>query len=349
MVSQATSYAQDLLRVECPLSDERKFYLMQKSSYWVDDIHCVNNRYYKWVISNKRAAHKKRTKSQRVLGRTKNTHKFKSSLRKKKIASPLQKRRLAPRSVTSDVSQQRKIASTSPKKTPTHKRLQLSADDTGVFDFNLGLGANYYSHNQKGALGGANVGALFLNNLSISTSYERKNFKMETQAQSYKFKYDAGGTQTERRLYSYGFNIFYKNFFLGLNIEQQPLFKNNGSNIEMTTETAVLPSLGLKWDIPLSTTIETHLHIQTSLNYFMDSQASDPNIKVSDHSGFGANIKTRLSRKLNKSKRYPMYYYWSNDFSHRDYERAVQWGGSNGTVDSQHFHFNSSVGIKIEF
>jgi hypothetical protein len=225
----------------------------------------------------------------------------------------------------------------------------LDKDDTGIFDFGIGYGGKFYSHGQSGALGSANVGALFLNNLSFFTSYEKRNFKLETEANTYKFKYDVNGSSSEKQLYSYSLRSFYQNFFLGITFEQQPLFKNGGNGVEMVAETSILPSLGYKWDIELSSKIETRLLLQTSVGYFLDSSASDPDIKISNHKGFSAEIKTRLTRRLNKSKRFPIYYFWSNDLGYRDYERSVEWGTSSGSVKSEHLHFNSTVGLKIEF
>ncbi|MDC1174850.1 LysM domain-containing protein, partial [Bacteriovoracaceae bacterium] len=225
----------------------------------------------------------------------------------------------------------------------------LDKDDTGIFDLGIGLGGKYYSHSQSGALGSANVGVLFLNNFSLFTSYEKKNFKLEMEAYSYKFKYDVSGSSTERQLYGYSLKSYYKNLFFGVAFEQQPLFKNNGGDVELVAESGVLPSLGYKWNIILSTKIETRLLVQTSVSYLLDSSASDPDVKISEHKGFGADVKTRLTRRLNKSKCFPIYYYWSNDLGYRDYERFVEWGTSNGTVRSEHLHFNSTIGLKIEF
>ena len=131
--------------------------------------------------------------------------------------------------------------------------------------------------------------------------------------------------------------------------EQQPLFKNNGSDVEIVSESSILPSLGYNWKVELRTTIETRLLVQASVSYLLDSSASDPDVKISEHKGFGADVKTRLTRRLNTSKRFPIYYYWSNDVGYRDYERSVEWGTSNGPVESEHIHLNSTIGFKIAF
>lgn len=222
--------------------------------------------------------------------------------------------------------------------------------NTGVFDFGIGFGAKYYSHNQSGALGSANVGALFLNNLSFFTSYDQRNLKVEGEANIYKFRYEVNASGAERHLYGYSLKSYYKNLFFGVSFDQQPLFKNSGDEVEMVAEAIVTPSLGYQWDIELNTKIESRLIVQTSISYLMDSSASDPEVRISKHKGFAGDVKTRLTRRFSTKKRFPTYYYfWSNDIGFRDYERSVKWGTSSGTVESDHLHFNSTIGLKIKF
>lgn len=230
------------------------------------------------------------------------------------------------------------------------KKVQvLDKDDTGIFDFGLGAGARYYSHIQSGALGSANIGTLFLNNLSLFTSYTRRKFGIKMNIDSYKYKYSANSSESEKQLYSYTLQVSYNRFLLGLGVEQQPLFKNSNGTIEMVAESAVLPFLGYKWHIGLSEKIKTYLDIQASASYLVDSSASDSSVKLSSHSGYGADIKTKLVRKLGSSKRYPLYYFWSNDINYRNYKRNVEWSASSGKASTEQINLNSTVGLKIEF
>lgn len=230
------------------------------------------------------------------------------------------------------------------------KKVQvLDKDGTGIFDFGLGAGARYYSHTQSGALGSANIGTLFLNNLSLFTSYTRREFGVKMNIDSYKYKYSANSSESEKQLYSYSLQVSYNRFLLGLGVEQQPLFKNSNGTIEMVAESAVLPFLGYKWHIELSEKIKTYLDIQASASYLVDSSASDSSVKISSHSGYGADVKTKLVRKLGSSKRYPLYYFWSNDISYRNYERNVEWSTSSGKANTEQINLNSTIGLKIEF
>jgi len=321
--------AQEKFKTTCPLSKKEMFKLIESSPYWVDNIECINDEYYQWNISNKRAIYPHFQKGHKIT-----KHKS-SKVRKPKrqIASAI-KRRPA------------QISSVQPNR---KKEIALDKNETGIFDFGVGLGGKYYSHGQSGVLGSANVGALFLNNISLFTSYAKRNFKLETRANTYKFSYDVNGSISEKQLYSYSIRSYYKNLFFGLSFEQQPLFKNSSGNIEMVTESFILPSLGYNWNIQLSTKIDTQLSVQASASYYMESSASDPDIKISGYKGFGADIQTRLTRKINNSKRFPLYYYWSNEVGYRDYKRSVNWGNSSGTVNSSHLNLNSTIGLKIEF
>ena len=166
---------------------------------------------------------------------------------------------------------------------------------------------------------------------------------------SYKYKYSANSSESEKQLYSYSLQVSYNRFLLGLGVEQQPLFKNSNSTIEMVAESAVLPYLGYKWHIGLSEKIKTYLDILASASYLVDSSTSDSSVKLRSHSGYGADVKTKLVRKLGSSKRYPLYYFWSNDISYRNYERNVEWSTSRGKVNTEQINLNSTIGLKIEF
>lgn len=342
----ASIQAEQVFKTECPLSKKTKFRLIKNSRNWVDDIECVNNKYYKWYISNKSAIYPNFQIGNEIAKGKAKTHISKTSKIKREIASLQSKKPKTNR--TKNPKKQNRIPAAKTFPEDSNEKA-LDKNDTGIFDFGIGYGGKFYSHGQSGALGSANVGALFLNNLSFFTSYEKRNFKLETEANTYKFKYDVNGSSSEKQLYSYSLRSFYQNFFLGITFEQQPLFKNGGNGVEMVAESSILPSLGYEWDIELSSKIETRLLLQTSVGYFLDSSASDPDIKISNHKGFSAEIKTRLTRRLNKSERFPIYYFWSNDLRYRDYERSVEWGTSSGSVKSEHLHFNSTVGLKIEF
>lgn len=225
----------------------------------------------------------------------------------------------------------------------------LDRDESGIFDLSLGMGAYYYSHSQSRVLGDANIGALFLNKLSLSTSYRKGNFKFEAGATSYEFKYVFSGNESKRRMYETDLKLFYRSLFIGGRLEQKPLFKNSNGQIEMVAETFVIPTFGLEFDFLISDTIPTFLMLRPSVSYFMDSSSSETSVKLSDQSGYGADLDIILRRKLNTSARFPTYYFWSNNFSYRKFERDVSWGNSIGSVETKYIDYNSTIGLMVEF
>ncbi len=310
----------------CPLTRLDVKTLMESSPYLIDGVQCDSHQQKLiWTISNKRLINN-------------------SSVIKKNISPLAQTNRDESKQFKKITNKKRAVAQTEIK---SNKEVNEVKDLD--FDFRLGAGGEYYSHSQSGVLGGIKIGSIFVKNFDLSTSYTRGDYKFEMLAKSYTFKYDSNSIGHEKKYYQYGLKFFYHNFFMGLNIEQSPLLKNLVNSVDMTSETSLIPTLGYQWSHKLSSDIETNIFTNVSASYLVRASSSDPNIKISNAKGFGGDANIRIERKLNESKRHPLYYFWDNSVSYRDHERNVHWGNSNGGVTSEHIHIGSTIGLKIKF
>lgn len=232
------------------------------------------------------------------------------------------------------------------RKKKTRKESKVIKD---AFEFGMGYGTNYSSYAQSGTLGSASLGVLFINSLNFFTSYKIGNFKLEGESQSSTFEYSFNNSTSKINLRNYALRLSYAYFLLGILLEQKPVFKNNTSSIESVPETFLLPTIGITKDFSLNTKIETHLLIQLSIDFVSNSSSNESNIEITKHEGLGSTLKTNISRRLNPNSSFPIFYFWTNDFTYRDIERNIDWGLSVGNVKSQIIHFNSIIGLKAQF
>ncbi len=190
---------------------------------------------------------------------------------------------------------------------------------------------------------------MFLNNLSLFSSYRNGRFKIEVNADTYKFIFATEDSESSKQLYTYGLKFFYSDLFFGVIAEDQPLFKNSSGVIQVVAEKSILPTIGYEWKTSLSKNNKSSFSVQTSVSYLMSSSASNPDVKISGQTGLGADLKTKFTQRISSDKKSAISYYWSNDLGYRDYERQVIWGGSQGNVTSTHINFSTSIGLKFEF
>ena len=64
-----------------------------------------------------------------------------------------------------------------------------------------------------------------------------------------------------------------------------------------SAETSVIPTLGFEFDFSISNTFPTFLMLRPSVSYFMDSSSSETSVKLSDQSGYGADLDITLKKE----------------------------------------------------
>lgn len=225
----------------------------------------------------------------------------------------------------------------------------LLDDDPGSLEFGIGWGPTFYLHNQLSALGTAQLGTLYLNNIEFFTTYERDDFKLIMRLGRYSYNYDDGISSSSTPITTFTVDSYINDYIFGLSFEQQPLLKNVGGKISVITDTVILPRFGHFWDIELSRKVETRFQFMPVVNFSAGGFSSDPSIEFKNHSGFGVDIDTRLIRRLNSSKDLKIYYFWDNGISYRSYQRSSDWGAGAQSFESTHTNFNSTIGISIRF
>jgi hypothetical protein len=129
------------------------------------------------------------------------------------------------------------------------------------------FGAKYLSLTQTGALGGAELGVLALNNIKLHSEFKYNEWSLGFQFDSYQFRTDTTDAVISDPMHAANLYGSYNWFLAGINLEQTPLIRNIDGNIELTRMTLMSLSLGAKKDFELPTQKPTALKLKGWFSY----------------------------------------------------------------------------------
>jgi hypothetical protein len=210
-------------------------------------------------------------------------------------------------------------------------------------------GAKYLSLSQSGALGKAEVGVLFLNNLKLNSVFNFDDWSFGFQFDSYKFKYKTLTAGDSQQMYAVNLYGSYGWLLGGLNIEQNPLFRNNNGNIEMTKMTLMSLSLGAKKDIELPTRKPTVLKLKGWLSYPLSASSDNADIKLNSITGYGIHGEVELNRQIFVKNDYSLHATWIGQVGTQRINQEVKWDTSEGESKSNIVNASTSLGILFKF
>jgi hypothetical protein len=210
-------------------------------------------------------------------------------------------------------------------------------------------GGKYLSVSQSGALGKVEFGDLFINNLGLNSDFNFKDWSFGFQFDSYKFKYKALTTRDFQQMYAVNLYGSYKWFLGGLNIEQNPLFRNNNGNIEMTKMTLMSLSVGVKKDIELPTRKPTMLKLKGWLSSPLTASSDNAEIKHNSITGHGIHGEAELNRQLIAKDKYTLHATWTSQAGAQRINQKVEWDVSVGESKSNIINASTSLGLLFKF
>jgi hypothetical protein len=237
-----------------------------------------------------------------------------------------------------------------PAQQPKEKDRRVS-ENLGLEEWNISAlyGAKYLSVSQTGALGKAEVGVLFLNDLKLNSEFLFDDWSFGFQFDSYKFKYETLTSGDSKQMYALNLFGSYKWFLGGLNIEQSPLFRNNSGNIEMTKMTLMYLSLGAKKDIELPTRKPTVLKLKGWMNFPFSSSSDNADIKLDSIKGFGVNGQVELNRQIFAKEDYSLHATWMTQVGFQKLTQNVEWDVSRGEAKSDILDASTTLGLLFKF
>jgi hypothetical protein len=221
----------------------------------------------------------------------------------------------------------------------------------GVEEWNISAlyGAKYLSISQTGAMGKAEVGVMFLNDLKLNSEFRFDDWSFGFQLDSYKFTYETLTAGDSKQMYALNLFCSYKWILGGLNVEQNPLFRNDSGNIQMTKMTQIHLSLGAMKDIELPTRKPTVLKLRGWVNYPFSSSSENADIKLDSVKGFGVKGQLELNRQIIAREDYSLHATWLTQMGYQKLTQNVEWDVSKGETKSMIMDTSTSIGLLFKF
>lgn len=234
---------------------------------------------------------------------------------------------------------------------PTRAPKRKISEAIGADEWNLSIlyGAKYLSLSQTGSLGKASVGALFLNDIKLNSEFIFEDWSLGFGVDTYKFKYESLTNGDSKQMSTLNLYGAYKWFMAGFNIEETPLFRNNGGSIEMTKNTLMYLSLGAKKDIELPTRKPTTLKLKGQISYPLSSSSDKGEVELSSLSGFALSGQAELNRQIFAKEDYSLHATWMTGVGYRNLEQNVEWDVSKGKAKSQILDLSTALGLLFKF
>lgn len=247
------------------------------------------------------------------------------------------------------IPEEESLVAQAPEVTVEKKRDVSELNQVEEWNISALYGAKYLSLSQSGALGKAEVGVFFLNNLKLNSEFKFENWSFGFQFDSYKFKYKTLTSGDSQQMYAVNLYGSYGWLLGGLNIEQNPLFRNNNGNIEMTKMTLMSLSLGAKKDIELPTRKPTVLKLKGWLSYPLSASSDNADIKLNSITGYGIHGEVELNRQIFVKDDYSLHATWIGQVGTQRINQEVKWDTSEGESKSNIVNASTSLGILFKF
>lgn len=224
---------------------------------------------------------------------------------------------------------------------------------TPVYDdsWNISLlyGAKYISVSQNGALGSAETGTIFLDNIQLNSDFYYNKWSFEALADSYTFKYQSLTRSASERMNSLMLLGGYEFFAVGFDVSQNPMFKNDNGDVQVTKLNTLDAIIGLKLKYKLEAQKNTQLNFKILAGYPISASTESSNIKVSNIKGYSILGQAQLNRHLLDFKDSTLNVVWSNQLKYKSINHNVEWGLTKGNVNSDLTDFSTLLGLQLMF
>ncbi|MFN8847213.1 MAG: LysM peptidoglycan-binding domain-containing protein [Bdellovibrionales bacterium] len=247
------------------------------------------------------------------------------------------------------IPEEESLVAQAPEEKAENKRDVSELNQVEEWNISALYGAKYLSISQSGALVEAKVGDIYLNNLKLNSEFHFEDWSFGVQFDSYKFKYKTLTAGDSQQMYAVNLYGSYGWFLGGLNIEQNPLFRNNNGNIEMTKMTLMSLSLGAKKDIELPTRKPTVLKLKGWLSYPLSASSDNADIKLNSITGYGIHGEVELDRQIFVKNDYSLHATWVGQVGTQRINQQVKWDTSEGESKSNIVNASTSLGILFKF
>lgn len=246
-----------------------------------------------------------------------------------------------------DVKAKQNIKTSKDKEVSSPKTGQDTPTAPTYFYAGIGAGAIAYADHQQSEFGNATVTGLSLDNLKLFAGFKRKTYELQTDFNSFSYRYDVEGNSSKKRLFSAQTKLFYHNIFIAYSLEQYALYRKLNSKIEMTAESANFLGLGYRWKYRLKEYRDVILHTSFSIDKHLSASSKEASVKAIASDSLGAQAQADLRKQFEGREDY--FYWWSNRARWRQIKRDIKWDGVEDSVNSSALQFETSIGLGVSF
>lgn len=226
---------------------------------------------------------------------------------------------------------------------------ELFAPDRRVWKLAFYYGLKQLSLEQTGDLGKGEVGVLFFNSLRTHGEYQINDWSWGLQLESYNFRYRAlGQTSTKRlnQLFLYG---SYRWFMAGVSLEQLPLFRNTGSEVELYKMTPTFMVLGAKKELTINFIFPFELSLKGWFGYPLAVLTENSDVSLSAPKGYSLNAQAEINYEIMKRPDYSLHASWLSGVAHKKLDQEVEVKESAGDIKTGITEFNTYLGLLMKF
>ena len=316
-----TLVSNSVIAFDCRNFDNQKKKLISESPYFVDDIRCLNGT-LDWEISNRRVI---------VRGEVLPVVKPKFRPLEKVATKPQLPKRAAPQ--------------ISNKKNEPSRGISFIP---GLNEWNTSVsyGAKYLSLSQKGSLiEDADVDVTFLNNIKIHSEFIFEDWSGWFHSETYRFKYSTLTKGDSKTMTSLEFGASYKWLLATLGSDENPLFRNNGGEVELAAMNIVYLGVGVKKDFEIPSLGPTFLRLKGLARYPLMTGTSDTSIKTSALSGYSLVTRAELSRQIYNKVNYSVLLTFMGGVDYQNLSQDVTWDNQKGSADSSIISASAGLGL----
>jgi hypothetical protein len=352
---------------DCPISDSQKSTLINGSPYFVDDVFC-RGQTLQWDISNRRVMANGEVlpvilPKIRPIAKTKQNEIV--SPVKKVTQAPLEKVLSQPPIPFKEIEEKIivKIDEVDRPKPPMIKKAITEAKPKEIIQkapsraisFIPGLnawntsvtyGPKYLSMKQNGSLiDGADVSVTLFNNMKVKSEFIFDNWASWFRFETYRFKYASLTKEDSKPMNALEFGVSYKGLIATLGSDENPLFRDNGGEVELASMNILYLGVGYKKDFEIPSMSETFLRIKGIVRYPISTGTGDTNVKTSGVSGYSAIARAELSRQIFSRVNYSVDLTFMGGVDYQTLAQNVKWGTQDAYTDSSIFSASAGLGL----
>ncbi len=227
-----------------------------------------------------------------------------------------------------------------------HDQEVLIAETSDIItQISAGFGGYYYNLKQTGVLGTVDLSLFLINAIELRQKSQIENLTFQTKFRSATIEIESTGQAAQsRRLSSLDLDFLYKNFLTGLRVQQQPLIRRTGTNVDFEVQTPFSVKIGHLFTVQKSS--KSSVYFETTFLYLIKNSSGKSDIIFEKKNGFGMNAEFMFERRLKNSD---WILSWPVIFNYQNNKTKLTWDNDKGLVKTQELSLYTFLSLNYLF